>query len=430
MHQIHTLIQLLRGDIRHLPRVVVLTIMSMALYNFGWGFADPYFSLYLESFTNDYTVIGFFQTLALAAAFLMTFPVGDLLDRTNHFRLMIFAKCGYAVVGILYLTADILHSIPLLIIALLLNGFFMPFVWTGTIATLEDHTTKKHAAMTFGMFVTGYRIAWMLGLTIAVVLVRFLPIYIVFVPVIIFPLLSALFNRRQPDANHKEPILSALKDIIVKDKIVVHFYWKMKQFSWEEWMVYAMYFVVASIQVMGLTFLPLYARYLGYSISAAGTVLLTNIPFLFSVLFAETADHKGRLRNVIMAFAISGITAFLLSLFSSSGWLFVLIAVIFMVGHAMSIPALTAIISILTSKKSTGSSAAFLDIAAFGGAILFAPGIGLCVDIMGWRSTFILYAVFLLCMMFFVVYIQYLFKKRNILYHNNHPRSKREPYVI
>ncbi len=428
-HKMRAIIQLFRGDLRHLPRVVVFSILSISIYNIGWGFADPFFSLYLSGFSEQYSVIGIFRSLMVLIGILILIPLGDLLDRVSHITLMNGAKIVYFFIGLFYFIAGQTGSVPILVIALLLNGAMAPFVWVSTMATLRDYSTKKDAALVSGFYITAYQLAGAIGLTAALWLVWQYPIHYIFIPVMIFPLLS-MFLTRGLQSTHNEPLLQGLRNVVVHDKLVMRWWNDVRHFSGELRWVYVLLLITTIIPVIALTFLPLFAQSLGFSIVEIGVLLLAmSIPFFLSFIFAEFSDRFGRLRNVIIGLAVSAIAALCMVLFDEHGWQLYAFAILFITGYAILVPSLSGLVTVLAQKKNTGAASATTDLVISIGAMLFAPIAGEMIDWLGWDGLFVVAAIALLFIMILVVLLQTVFKKKNIVYHSVH-KGKNEPYSI
>lgn len=430
MQHVQNIFKVVKGDFQHLPRIVVLTILSISIYYFSWGFAEPFFSVYLGGFSDQYTTIGFFKSMATFTGLLILIPLGDLLDRVDHSKLINKAKLGYAFVGLAYFLAGEFGSIPFLVVGLLANGALSSVIWGATAATIRRESPKRDAGLAFGLYITARQLAFAAGLVLALLLVLELPIHYIFIPLMIFPLLSIIPTRNLP-ARKAQPMKTAIRDIFVKDKLIGRFIREMKGFNMEMWFMYLLYFLVYIVPVIAMAFLPLYAYDKGYSLVSVGLlVLVMNIPFVFSFISAEIADHSERLRNIIFGAALSAVALGLLSVFhSTSTWLFVL-AFFLMAGYSIILPSLSSVITVLTPKKYTGTGSAMIDIALFSAAVVQAPLVGFIIDKLGWDNMFLIAGLFLGAIAIFTVCLQLFFKRRNMLYHINHPKSKHDPYII
>ncbi|OGY86882.1 MAG: hypothetical protein A2233_05535 [Candidatus Kerfeldbacteria bacterium RIFOXYA2_FULL_38_24] len=422
--------KIVRSDIKSLPKPALLMIVAMSLYTFGWGFADPFFSLYLDTFASDYALVGLFQTILNVVAVVLLFPVGAILDRANHYPLLIGAKIGYVFVVLLYFCAGLFNSLPLLIIALILNGFLMPFVWAGTMATLQDYANQKNASLIFGLYTTSYNFLWIIGLAFSLVLVAHLPIYYIFLPIVIFLIASAWCHQGQQD-KHAESLKTTLKDVVIKDKLFLRMLQEMKYFNIEMWLMYLFSFLMVTVSILTFTFLPLYATDKGFSIPQVGLlVLIITLPSIFSFVVVEIANRYERLRNIIFGALISAIAALMFFILKPTGIEIFLCGFLLSLGYAIALPSLNAVITVLTPKQYTGTGSALINIAWFASVMIFAPIIGFLLDRFGWHFTYAIMGVFYFLLTVMMMVIRFHFKKRNLLYHANHPHSSHHPYIL
>lgn len=428
-HQKHAFLRVLSGDLKHIPRPALITILSISVYTFGWGFADPFFAIYLDGFSDSYAKIGFFLTMQTAISIIVLFPLGDLLDRVKHLTLINTAKIGYILVASSYLVAGMLGSEGLLMATLLFHGLCLPFVWTSTSATLIDFSSENNASLISGLFTTAQQLTFTIALAVALLFIDTLPIYLIFVPVILFTILSMFLGQKE-DSAHTEPVLRALKDVVVRDKLVVRFFREVKKFNIEMWIMYAVLFFVHVVKLVTRSFLPLLMVDNGYSLSTVGIfVLVTNIPFFFSVFTSEVADHGGRIRTLLLGMGVV-IASFASLLFLSDSLIELLIAGFFlMLGFAIMTPAVLSIISVMTPKSVSGASSAMIDLSTSMTFVLCAPLVGWIVDRFDWSGLFFVCAVFFGALFVLMAIVQVFFRKKNEEYTLHH-RKGHAPYVL
>lgn len=419
----------MRGDLNHIRRAAVLTIVSIAVYNFGWGFADPYFSIYLSGFGDNYALIGLFQTVLLVITVITLIPAGELLDRTSHRTLVNGAKWLYVFVGSGYIIAGITHSTPVLLMTLVLNGLLIPFVWTGTSATLRTFVTKKDATLLYGLFMAARQVAFALGLLFSLLIISRFPIYYIYFPVICFIVLSIpLFPK---DKRPRERLLPALRDIVIRDKIFLQFFRTLRHFPRELWWMELLLVLVSVIEVVALVYLPLFALEQGFSLMHVGLLLVVmNIPYLLSFIPAEIADHTERLRLFIVGTLIAAAALVTLVLWHTAWWQLALGAILLTLGQSIAIPAASAVAAVVTPRRHGGVTSALLDSDTYIDYIIFAPLIGVLVDAVGWNKTLLLIAGLLLFVAILAGAIRVLFLRRNHLFHALHPKSHNKPYVV
>jgi MFS family permease len=403
----------------------------MGVYNFGWGFADPFLSLYLKEFTDQYTVIGFLFSLMSVVMISMLFIVGPLLDRCRHQTLIDGAKVGYFFVGLLYFLAGEWSSLSLLVVAIILNGALVPLVWTGTLSTLEEYSNERDTTLAFGLYATTRQVLWGAGLAISLWVVWQFPLHYIFIPVMIFPLVSILVTRKIQEKN-TQSFFSALRSVIVQDRILLRTIRELKLFGTELRWAFLLVPLCYVIYMLGMTYIPLYAQSNGYNHVETGfLILIMTIPFAFSFLTAEIADHSERFRNIVIGALVASVALFGVAVWGGNaswylfGWAFLLMA-----GFAMIEPSLSAIISMLAPKRESGTSSEVIDLMTFGSVTLFSPLMGFLADGFGWERAFLAGSVFCLLLAILTFAIRLHFKKENLLYRLHNPHEKHNPFVL
>jgi MFS family permease len=430
MHRLRTATRVFQGDVRHLPRVVLLTIASFSLFNFSWGFADPFFSVYLSGFSSHYAAVGLFNMLSTLMALLVLVPLGNLLDRVAHGPLIAAAQIAYVGIGGLYFFAGQTGSLAWLLAALLLNGVFGAVVWTGSAATVRQHATARNAGLAFGFFVSARQLAWTLGLGVALLFVWRYPIHYIFLPVILFPLLASLIMPRSGDG-HRQPLGQAVRELVCQDKFILPFLRRLTQFNSESWMLFGLLFFFYALPHICFAYVTLYAATHGYSLIEVGMlVLVMNLPFVFSFFAAEISDRSERLRNVIIGCGISALGLAALSIGLDQRLALYGFAALVMVGFSILLPSISGVLTVLTPAAHRGTGSAMFDLVVFGSVVVFSPLIGYGIDAFGWEATFLFAGLFFGAVTLLVAAVQSVFRRRNLLWRVNHPHAKREPYIV
>lgn len=430
LHRFSFLAGMFRRDITSLPKIITLTITSFALYNFGWGFADPFFSLFLAEFADSYALIGALTTIFVATSALMMVPVGDLLDRVRHSLLINGAKGVVVIVATLYFIAGYTGSTSLLIVGLVLNGFTYAPIWAGTSATLRQYSSPKDAATSIGLFLTTRQLAWAMGLGFGLWVVANFPIYYIFIPTMVMPLVSIAFGRGQKEEHH-EPLGKALRDIVFTDKLVMRFFREMKHFNLEVWWAFGTFMFAYLPSMLATIYIPLYAESLGFSLVQIGLlVMVMNVPFILSIFSAEIADHSERIRNVVIGMIIAAVSMGALALWNDQMWHIFVAGFFLVAGYSIVAPSLSSIITVLTPKEYSGTSTALLELVLQMAVVIFGPMVGLSIDVLNWEATFLIIGLLFVLVALSSWYAIRVFTRRNRLYHMNHPDSQHGPYVI
>lgn len=145
------LLHSIKADFRAIPFSVKWVVLMFSLWMFGWGFADPLFSLYLKAIIPDYAIIGILASIPNLMAMLLAIPLGELED---HFDPNVFLKYGllsYVFLGLMYLVAGVYRLIPLLLFALFFNGIISAMVMLSARTYVKQKSTLKRASIFVGL---------------------------------------------------------------------------------------------------------------------------------------------------------------------------------------------------------------------------------------------------------------------------------------
>ncbi len=424
-HRTHQLWSILRGDIHHLPRIVLQTVAGVAVFNIGWGFADPFFSLYLSNFADNYQLVGWFGSLSTLAAVLILLPLGVLLERVSMARLSRIARFGYIVVAGLYFLAGALHYTPLLLVALVCNGLLIPLFWTTSETILHQAATGHNASLAMGLYFTARQVAWVSGLALGLWLIDALPLQYMFVPVMVFSALS-LFVTSWWSASPIQKKPSPMKRLTISRQIRDD----IAQFPALLWAVYGLSWASFSIMVMANVFLPLLAVSWGWSLLQVGLlVLVINTPYLLSFIAAELADHTERFAVALCGILLSATACLALASWHTHNLWVLALGASLVLGYTMVAPALNSLVAVLAPPSVMGTASAMMDIMLFGSSMVFGPVIGWLIDRYGWQTTFFTQASWLGLILLAILWIMLYARRRHGIKVLNHPSTRHQPMV-
>src|SRR3989338_8001270 len=109
--------------LKKVPRPIKLMAAVIFLFQFGFGFIDPWWTLYANAITHSYWLVGVALSLFALSGLLITFPLGKVIDQFDHKKIIRASLYMYLLVAALYLAAGHLISVPLLMMAVIINGF-------------------------------------------------------------------------------------------------------------------------------------------------------------------------------------------------------------------------------------------------------------------------------------------------------------------
>ena len=117
---------------------------SLFLFILGRGLgADVFFSIYIKSIVDKVFWISIIGAILSLGKMLFSIPVGDIDDHANMKSVLFLSKGAYVITGILYFIAGMLKSPPVLILAVLLNGFATAALLTTYQAFIRKDSKKS-----------------------------------------------------------------------------------------------------------------------------------------------------------------------------------------------------------------------------------------------------------------------------------------------
>ena len=115
-------IKVFTKDYRSIPLGIKLIVFVIFMRALGWGFVDPFYSMYLSQFHENYTIIGLFASIMSISALIAIIPLIRLADKMKEATIIEDGEVLYFFVVLSYVLAGVFKSIPLLIMTLILAG--------------------------------------------------------------------------------------------------------------------------------------------------------------------------------------------------------------------------------------------------------------------------------------------------------------------
>ena len=75
-------------DSRRIPVGVKLIVFVLFVRMLGWGLVDPYYSMYIQQFTESYTTIGLFAGMMSVIQLIVILPLIRLADKVKDARII------------------------------------------------------------------------------------------------------------------------------------------------------------------------------------------------------------------------------------------------------------------------------------------------------------------------------------------------------
>lgn len=385
-------LHIFRKDYLSINLGVKLVVFVIFLRSLGWGFVDPYFSIYLNQFHQHYMMIGLFAALISFSSLITTIPLMRLADRMKEGPIIQDGELLYFFVIIGYIVAGIFKSIPLLVLTLFFNGVAQTLVVVATEAYIRKHNGAGKSGP-FGFYVTLDFFGWIVGMLIAVLMVRYYTLNSMFLFVIPGILASFLILPRL----HERGIRSLLKGIrryFYSREDFFGIFADCKELSPKMFFFLILAFFDGVIRMFSFVFIPLFGLSIHLDLSSIALLMaVMYIPFIFSYLFSELSDRLESRMSVIAIGLFIGAFSFV-SLYFIVGkvWLMILAASVSL-SLAIIRPVYNGAITRLTPRRMLGEVTGFNNFADRVGRIVGPILTGLIADIYGIEITFLLIAV-------------------------------------
>ena len=142
---------------KSLPRIIPLKIrsisLSLALFMMGrWLGTDTYFSIYIKEIVGSAWWVTVIWAVLAFIKLLFTIPIWRMNDCLNVKYILLVWKILYAVCGLLFFLAWILHSRILLLFAAIFNGIANSTTFTTYRSYYSKKSTKVDNAQVSGVY--------------------------------------------------------------------------------------------------------------------------------------------------------------------------------------------------------------------------------------------------------------------------------------
>lgn len=378
-------------DYRDIPFGVKLLVWAIALRAFGWGFADPFFSLYLNQFTEDYTLIGIFTSLVALSALITIIPLLRLSDPMKEATVVQDGQVLYFLVVAGYIASGIFLNIPLLICTLLLNGVAQTLIVVGTETYIRKHDGGGKSGP-FGYYVALDYLGWILGMFVAAFTIQYYSLNWMFL--FILPSIFAAFLLLPRLQEHGiASLFEGFKKYFHTRQDFLDLLKNFKDINPKMAFFLVLAFFDGAVRMFAYVFVPLFGVSLNLDLKAIALLtVVMNLPFILSYFLSEISDSFNKMKVASAALFIGAFAFVALHLVVGQWWLIGLSAMISL-SLALLRPAYNGLISKFTPRGRSGEITGVYNLVDRLGRILGPIFTGLVADYFGLKATFLVIAV-------------------------------------
>ncbi len=279
-------------SIKKLALIAILTTFAAALIDTIWA-------VYLDSYLNSFTLVGFFSSALTLISFISFFLFIPTIEKKDKEKLYIFALAISIISYFLFSFIDDIKAIFFLALLLTLAINLRISSW-GII--VRDKSKRKELTRNEGILYTVYNMGWLAGPPVAGYIasrfnfkgVFFSAAFILIISLILFVRFKIKDHRKTKHVD--ENVLKNFIDFFKsKDRVVAYLLGGGGNFWW----------------VLIYLFMPLYITRQGFGIFGLSMFFMAMLlpAVLFAYPFAKLASKIGHKKIFIAGYAILGISA-------------------------------------------------------------------------------------------------------------------------
>ena len=377
-----------KKDFHSIHYGIKLIVLVIFLRTFGWGFVDPYWSIYLSQFQQNYTAVGILTAVMSFSALLTIIPLLRLADKMKETILIADGEILYFFVLLAFIFAGLFNNLPLLIVALFFGGIAQTLLIIGTEAYIRRHNGKGNSGP-FGFYIALDYFGWILGMVLAAFLIK----YYNFNSMFLFVMPSVLASFFILPKIHERGIKSfyrGLKKYFHSADDIKGIFKDCKEISPNMIFFLILAFFDGAIRMVSFVFIPLFALSINLSLKSIALLMaVMYLPYIFSYFFSEIADKCKRM-NVIAFGLFVGALSFILLYFLVTQVFVMLFAATISLSMAIIRPAYNGAITRLTPRRMLGEVTGFNNLIERLGRIIGPILTGIVADVYGIHIAFFL----------------------------------------
>lgn len=182
---------------KFIPVKIRLISLSLALFMMGrWLWTDTYFSIYIQEIVWSAWWVTVIWAILAFVKLIFTIPIWRMNDHVNTKYILLMWKILYVISWLLFFLAWILHSRVLLIFASIFNWIANSTTFTTYRSYYSKKSTKTDNAKISWVYFSAMYITEVVWSLIAAVMVNYLELPYMYLFVVIFSLVSLLYDEK------------------------------------------------------------------------------------------------------------------------------------------------------------------------------------------------------------------------------------------
>lgn len=386
-------IRKISSDTKSLPLGLKLLTLVVFLRTLGWGFIDPFFSLYVDSFGESYQSVGFLMAIMNFVALIAVLPLLRLADRVKDTSIVRDGEVLQLFSVLFYISAGLLGKISLLIPGLVLNGMGTSLIIVGAEAFIRRQGVRGAETRAYSFFTALHYLGWVTGMLIGAFTVQYYGLTYMFLFLLPSHILGLAILKHIHESGLKSLFSGFTKyfhrrqdfEVIIRD---------LKKLNPRTFFFLLLAFFDGVIVMFSYIFIPLFGLSINLDLKRIALLMATMyMPFIFSFIISEATDRLERRNVLAIGLFIGGLAFVLLSFIIHQTWVLLLAAMISL-SLAIIRPTYNGILTQLTPRHMLGEITGLNKIAMRVGFIIGPIVTGFIADQYSIQASFFTIAIF------------------------------------
>lgn len=383
----------LSDDTKVLPLGVKLVILTLFLRSFGWGFVDPFFSIFVDGFSQSYAGVGSLISIMNLTSLVAILPLMRLADRMRDTAIMRDSEVLYMVCIAFYLLAAFTGEVTYLIVAFILNGVALPLMIVGAETYIRKYASPFSETKSFAFYTAFNYLGWILGMFVGAFTVQYYGLKSMFLFVLPGSFLGLLVLRHIHEKGLKS-LIWGIRRYFHNGHDLSVIYEDLRKLNPKSVFFLVLSFFDGIIVMFTYVFIPLFAVSMNLSLKlVALLVAVMYLPFVFSFVISELTEKLKHMEVIAMGLMVGAVSFALLAFILDSLWVAVL-AMMTTVSLAIIRPAYNGMLTRLTPRKNLGEVTGVNNLALRLGFVVGPIITGFVADVYSIQVSFFLIAFF------------------------------------
>ena len=380
-------------DTRAFPTGVKLIVFALFLRSLGWGFVDPFFSIFVNGFSENYAGVGGLVSVMNLTSLLAMVPLMRLADKMKDTVVMRDSEVLYIISVLFYLLAAYTGALSFLVIAFIMNGIALPFMVVAAETYIRKHTNANQDTQSFAFYTAINYLGWILGMLIGAFTVQYYGLKLMFIFALPGAISGLIILRHIREQGLRSMVRGMFRyfhsghdfQVLLDD---------VRGLNPRTFFFLLLSFFDGVIVMFSYVFIPLFALSIHLNLNEIALLMTVMYsPFILSFVISEVTDRLKRMDVIATGLFIGGLSFILLSFLMGELWV-ALLATMTTVSLAIMRPAYNGMITRLTPRRMMGEVTGLNNIALRFGYVVGPVVSGLVADRYSIQVAFFGIAIF------------------------------------